>query len=99
MKTVQAFLRTAGYYRQYLPDFATVAKPQPQLVREDDTCILNTEEQTKFQKLKDCLASAPVLGYPDPKLPHILDTVTNAVGIKGGGREFSHKYRRKKKEL
>ena len=27
LKELQAFLGTVGYYRQYLPDFATVAKP------------------------------------------------------------------------
>ena len=31
LKQLQAFLGTAGYYRQYLPDFTTVAKPLDQL--------------------------------------------------------------------
>ena len=31
LKQLQAFLGTAGYYRQYLPEFATVAKPLHQL--------------------------------------------------------------------
>ena len=37
MKALQAFLGTAGYYRQYLPDFATVAKPLNRLVSGDNT--------------------------------------------------------------
>ena len=31
VKELQAFLGTAGYYRQYLPEFATIAKPLHQL--------------------------------------------------------------------
>ena len=36
VKGLLAFLGTAGYYRQYLPDFATVAKPLTRLVSEDN---------------------------------------------------------------
>ena len=31
LKALQAFLGTAGYYRQYIPDFATMAKPLTRL--------------------------------------------------------------------
>ena len=37
------------------------------------------KEQTAFQRLKNGLVSAPVLGYPNPKLPYILDTDARAV--------------------
>ena len=33
---LQAVLGTAGYYWQYMPDFATVAKPLTQLVSRDN---------------------------------------------------------------
>ena len=49
IKTLQAFLGTAGYYRQYLPDFVTVAKPLTCLISEDNLWIWGTEEQTAFQ--------------------------------------------------
>ena len=81
MKGRQAFLGIAEYYRQYLPDFATVAKPLIRLVSEDNFWPRTSEEQTAFQRLKDGLVSAPVLGYPDPKLPYILDTDASAVGV------------------
>ena len=81
VKALQAFLGTAGYYRQYLPDFATVAKPLTRLISGDNPWTWGTEEQVAFQRLKDDLVSAPVLGYPDPKLPYILDTDASAVGV------------------
>ena len=69
VKALQPFLGTAGYYRQYLPDFATFAKSLTRLISGDIPWIWVTEVQTAFQRLKDDLLSAPVLGYPYPKLP------------------------------
>ena len=81
MKGLQEFLETVGYYRQYLPDFVTVAKPLTCLVSGDNTWVWNTEEQNAFQRLKNGLVSAPVLRYPGPKLQYILDTDASAVGV------------------
>ena len=64
-----------------MPDFATVAKPLTRLVSGDNSWVWNTEEQRAFQCLKHSLVFAPVLGYPDPKLPYILDTGASAVGV------------------
>ena len=81
VKRLQAFLGTTGCYRQNLPDFATVAKSLTCLVSGDNSWVWNTEEQTAYQRLKDSLVCAPVLGYPDPKQPYILDTEASAVGV------------------
>ena len=67
VKGLQAFFETAGYYCQYLPDFARVAKPLIRLVSGDNSWTWTSEEQTAFQRLKNGFVSAPVLGYPDPK--------------------------------
>ena len=81
LKALQAFLGTAGYYRQYLSNFATVAKPLTRLISKDNLWIWGTEKQTAFQRLKDDLVSAPVLRYPDPKLPYIVDTDVSAIEV------------------
>ena len=39
IKSLQAFLETTGYYRQYFPDFATVAKPQIRPVSGDNPWV------------------------------------------------------------
>ena len=78
---MQAFLGTAGYYRQFLSNFATVAKPLTRLISEDNPWTWGTEEQAAFRRLKDNLVSAPILRYPDPKLPYILDTDASVVGV------------------
>ena len=71
-----------GCYCQYLPDFATVAKPLIRLVSGDNPWVWDTKEQTAFQHLKDDFVSAPVLGYPDPKLQYALDTDASTIGVR-----------------
>ena len=80
-KDLQSFLGLAGYYRQYIPDFSTIAKPLSHLTSKDTEWEWNEECQQAFEALKCKLVEAPVLGYPDPVLPYILDTDASAVGV------------------
>ena len=81
VKQLQAFLGTAGYYRQYLPDFATVAKPLHHLTSKGTSWDWNEEAQKAFEELRHRLVEAPILGYPDPRLSYILDTDASDVGV------------------
>ena len=81
LKELQAFLGTAGYYRQYLPDFATVARPLHHLTSKGVEWSWTQEAQEAFDELRRRLVRAPVLGYPDPRLEYILDTDASDVGI------------------
>ena len=81
LKELQAFLGTAGYYRQYLPDFATVARPLHQLTSKGTEWVWDTDAQEAFDELRRRLVTAPILGYPDPKLQYILDTDASDVGV------------------
>ena len=81
VKDLQSFLGLAGYYRQYIPDFSTIAKPLSKLTSKETEWAWTEECAKAFQLLKDKLVEAPVLGYPDPALPYILDTDASAVGV------------------
>ena len=74
VKQLQAFLGTVGYYRQYVPEFATIAQPLHRLTNKETERIWRDAEQNSFDELKLRLVSAPVLGYPDPTQTYILDT-------------------------
>ena len=80
LKELQAFLGTAGYYRQYLKDYATNAKPLTRLTIKEVPWGWDADAQAAFEKLKEGLVTAPVLGYPDPAVTYILDTDASAVG-------------------
>jgi len=71
---LRAFLGLVGYYKQYIPDFAGVAKPLNRLTAKGVTWQWTPVEQRAFDCLKGCLLEAPILAYPDPALEYILDT-------------------------
>ena len=81
LKGLQAFLGTVGYYRQYVADYATIAKPLTTLTCKGNPWQWGLEAEQAFQKLKAGLLSAPILGYPDPKSQYILDTDASDVGV------------------
>ena len=81
LKGVQAFLGTAGYYRQFIPDYATIAKPLTQLTQKNAGWSWGVREEEAFQALRHSLMTAPILGYPDPTSPYFLDTDASAVGV------------------
>ena len=64
MTEIRSFLGMAEYYRRFVKDFSRISAPLTRLIRKqikfewDDTC------EQSFQKLKDCLTTAPVLALP-----------------------------------
>ena len=77
---LRAFLGTDGYYRQYIPNFATLATPLHQLTGKTDW-QWRQEQNDSFTKLRLCLQTAPILCYPDPQLQYILDTDASMSGV------------------
>lgn len=78
---LKAFLGTVGYYRRFVPDFATIAKPLNQLCGKLTPYLWTEECEDAFQKLKAAMTKSPVLNYPDPALPFILDTDASQWGV------------------
>ena len=62
--------------------FAAIAKPMTDLTKKDRDFTWNTEEEAAFQKLKEALASAPILQVFDKDKPHEVwvDASDYAVG-------------------
>ena len=82
LKRLQAFLSTVGYNRQYIPGFATIAKPLSRLTSKKEPWHWTSLQQDAFEKLQKCLITALVLGYPDPKLHYVLDTDASEDDVK-----------------
>ena len=81
IKQLQAFLGTVGYYRQYIPGFATIAQPLHRLTSKEADWSWEEAEQNSFELLQQKLMTAPVLGYPDPNQTYILDTDASGFGV------------------
>ncbi|XP_060067120.1 uncharacterized protein LOC132547378 [Ylistrum balloti] len=48
---------------RYIPDLATISEPLRKLVRKSVTFVWGRKQHESFEKLKDCLANASVLGH------------------------------------
>jgi len=78
---VRSFLGLCSYYRRFVPRFATIAAPLHQLTRKGARFLWDEACQQAFEALKRALVDAPVLPYPDPSLPYLLDTDASAEGV------------------
>ena len=71
---VGSYLGHCTYYRRFVQDFARVAAPLHRLTKKGRRFEWDGACQAAFDSLKNALVEAPVLPYPDPKLPNLLDT-------------------------
>ena len=80
---VRAFLGLASYYRRFIQDFATIAKPLTELTKTKGNSLFSwtQEADIAFAKLKNLLIQAPILGCPDYKSPFIVQTDASNHGI------------------
>ncbi len=73
LKELRSFLGLCSYYRKFVQSFASLARPLQALVKKDVPFEWKPECQQAFQTLKEALTNAPVLAYPLPNEPFILD--------------------------
>ena len=78
---VQKFLGFTGYYRRFVKDFASVARPLHRLTERNTSFLWTDDCQRAFDELRQRLCSAPVLAFPDFTRQFILDTDASDVGI------------------
>ena len=71
---VKSFLGLASYYRRFVPNFASVARPVNKLTEANAEFASTSDCQSSFNTLKKVLSAAPVLSYPDFTVEFILDT-------------------------
>ena len=74
LSELRSFLGLCSYYRRFIASFAEIAKPLHKLLEGGQTFQWTPETQQAFQELKERLVRAPILGYPLPDAPFILDT-------------------------
>ena len=78
---LRSFLGCAGYYRQYIRDYAKIAEPLYRLERKGAIFKWNDDCHKAFEILKKKLTTAPILPYPQHDLAFILDTDASDSGI------------------
>ncbi|CAG9134600.1 unnamed protein product [Plutella xylostella] len=83
-KDLKRFLGTATWYRRFVPNFSTVAGPLNKLTSNKKNAPpfkWTPEADASFNKLKECLVSAPVLSCPNYDLPFEVHTDASDYGV------------------
>lgn len=82
-KKVKSFLGMIGFYRKFIPNFATVALPLTDLTRKRTPNKIKWTDDLdhSFKELKGKLLSEPVLRSPDFSRSFILRTDASAHGL------------------
>lgn len=93
---LQSFLGFTGFYRRYIRDYSKIAHPLNMLLGGTSTTggkrkktgnkdttkwIWGPEQEQAFEKLKSCLTSPPILGFPDFKKPFALYVDASMAGL------------------
>ena len=60
----RSFLGLAGYYRRFMKNFSTVARPFASLLKKNVPFQWNEKCQRSFERLKEAFTTAPILALP-----------------------------------
>jgi hypothetical protein len=80
---IRSFLRLAGYYCRFIPNFSKIAKPMTQLLEKEAKFKWSPQCKEAFLTLKKLLTTTPVLAQPDIEKP--FDVYCDASGTSIGG--------------
>jgi hypothetical protein len=82
LKHAHTFLQTCSWFRKFIPNFATIAKPLSGLLKENAAWEWRPEQQEAFETLKDRLTTAPILQQTEWTKPFLLrtDASSHAIG-------------------
>ncbi|XP_074270856.1 uncharacterized protein LOC141594763 [Silene latifolia] len=97
---IRSFLGLAGYYRRFVKDFSTIARPMTSLMRKEVRFVWDESCETAFQTLKERLTTAPILALPEgcENFEVYTDASKNGLGcvLMQGGRVIAYASRQLK---
>ena len=73
---MRSFLGLTGYYRRFIKDYGSIAKPLHELTEKTTAFEWTKARNAAFERLKVALTSSPIYGYPSTEVKDgfILDT-------------------------
>jgi hypothetical protein len=80
-KQIKQFLGLAGYYRQFIRNFAEIVNPLNKLLKKELKFNWTDECENSFQVMIKLLSNPPILAFPDFTKPFHLATDASNVGI------------------
>ncbi|KAK7096255.1 hypothetical protein V1264_005571 [Littorina saxatilis] len=103
-KQVRSFLGLAGYYREFIPNFAAITAPLSDMTRKGcpNRILWGPAQEKAYQTVRDLMSRDPVLRLPDTAKEFILrtDASDERIGAmlmqEHGGKPFPVSYASKK---
>jgi hypothetical protein len=82
-KQVRSLLGLIGYYRRYIPNFASITAPLTDLTRCPEKRVIkwNQECQQALERIQAMLSSEPILLLPDISEPFTVRTDASSYGL------------------
>ena len=80
---IRRFLGMTGFYRKFIPDYATRARVLYTLTKKNVEWTWNEDHQKAFDDLKEALTSETLLVYPNFSQEFVVTTDASNVGIGG----------------
>lgn len=80
---VRRFLGLATYFRQFIRNFALIARPLTMLTRKNQVWQWNSEQNEAFETLRNILMTSPVLAIFEPEAPTEVHTDASKHGVAG----------------
>ncbi len=80
---IRSISELENYYKRFNKSYCVITAPLQELLKKSVHFRSEDEQEQAFIKLKDALCKAPVLAYPDPNVPYIVDTDASNLVIGG----------------
>jgi len=78
---VKRFIGMCSWYREYVPQFATIVEPLNECMRKSVRFRWDEKQQSAFDKIKMCIVNAAALSFPNFDKEFILRTDSSDVGL------------------
>uniref|UniRef100_A0A3B3D388 ribonuclease H n=1 Tax=Oryzias melastigma TaxID=30732 RepID=A0A3B3D388_ORYME len=84
LKELRSFLGVCNYSRQFIEDYADIAKPLTELLKKDMPFRWSQPQQQAMETLVTKLSSAPCLAYPNPDKEFHLEVGFSNICVSAG---------------
>jgi hypothetical protein len=81
LSEIRSFLGLTGYYRRFVPNFSSIAKPLTRLLEKDVLFVWSNDCEVSYQTLKNKLVNAPILALPESGKHFTVYTDASRVGL------------------
>ncbi len=78
---IRSIMGLGNYYKRFIKSYCVITAPLQELLKKAVHFRWGDEQENSFVQLKDALCKAPVLVYPDPDLPYVVDTDARNLAI------------------